>query len=255
MSCRLAVVWCVLAFPGLAAAAEPEVPADGAQAPAPAPKATPAPAGAGGEAEAGQEAEWGASGPYLIDFGATLGFGTRVDDPPLYAIDERSGLLLGALVGLTLSRRVWLGLAYEHLDLGREDSGVTDAGVVVVTRELHAGWLSLRLVPYDVGPLDFHIGLGVALASEQADVDASLWSAVEPGRHVDYQCSAGGSPGFGFRAALGATGHLGAGFFTSLDASVSNVRLDDELIDGCAPGVGTFTVLSLQGALGYRFDP
>jgi hypothetical protein len=198
--------------------------------------------------------EWGIEGPYALDLAATIGWGYRLDDPPLYQLDERSGMSLGAELGIALSRRVRLALAYETIGLGREDSGVVDTGVVAVDRRLHAGWFTLRLVPLDFGPVDLHATIGLGIGSEQTSLDASLWSATEPGRHVDYQCGASGSPGFGVRAGLGADFRLGAGFFISLDARLSNMRLDDELIDECAPGAGTLTIFSLDSALGYRWD-
>jgi hypothetical protein len=209
-----------------------------------------------GEAEPDEAApdEWGVEGPYALDVHARIGGAVRLDDPPLYDLDERGGLLVGAGVNLALSRRIAIGLAYEHLDLGAEKSGILDGGVVAVSRDLHDLWLDLALYPLRFDPIGVYVAIAAGLSVQGADMTGSLWSPTTPGTNVSFRCSSSGDPGFAFGAAIGADAVVAGGLRMFVDASLASHRLSDDVLDGCAPGAGTAAVLGLRTGLGYAWD-
>ncbi len=249
--------------PASAPATEPEPATEPAPAPtpasepAPASTSEPAPDAAGKpitltRAPAGPP-PWGVDGPYVLELHARLGAGLRLDEPPLYRADRVGGLLLGVGLGLELSQHVALGLAYEHLELGSESSGVLPTGAVDVTRGLHSGWLDLKLYPVRVERIGLYLAIAAGLSVQEADLTASLWRAHDPGASVEVFCGAS-DVGFALKGAVGFDAIIGPGVRVMLESGLANHRLSDELLDGCSPGAGTATVLAAIGGLGYAWD-
>lgn len=198
--------------------------------------------------------EWGVDGPYVFDLHVRIGGGGRLDAPPAYEIDDVGGLLLGVGMGLALSPRIALGLTYEHLDLGSERSQVLSGGVLNIVRELHTGWLDLKLYPFRTDTLGLYVSVAAGVSVQGADMTASLWLPEAPGTSVSFFCGATDDPGFAFQGALGFDVVVGPGVRFVLESGVANHRLSDEIIDGCVPGAGTTAVFAARGGVGYAWD-
>ena len=72
-------------------------------------------------------------GPTGLDLSALVGGAIRLGDAPLFDVSQRGGLNVGFGLAYTL-HPISVGLSYDHVGLGREDSGVTGFGAVNISR-------------------------------------------------------------------------------------------------------------------------
>jgi hypothetical protein len=226
-----------------AAAAEPgPPPADG---PPPASAESPP----SGEHEGSRE--WALDMPELLDIGLTLGMGSRLDDAPLYEVTGRQGLLFGLGLDLFFSRRVSVGLGYEHLDLGAEDSGLTPTGSVALTRDLNSLWANLRLYAVRGETVGAFIRLGLGSVWQSADLTGSVWSQIRPDHQLSLNCEGCDSANMALRADLGIDVALSGGLRLLGALGLDSYRLGDELLDDCVPGAGSAAVFGLRTGFAY----
>ncbi len=219
-------------------------------APAPSPEPAPDPALPTDEAEEGS-AQWALDMPEQLDISLTLGMGARLDDAPLYSITERQGLLFGMGLDLFFSRRVSFGLGFEHLDLGAEDSGLTQTGQVTLTRDLNAFWANLRLYAVRTEAVGGFIRLGLGSVWQSADLTGAVWSQIRPDRNVTWSCEGSDSANVALRADVGLDVALTAGLRLQAALGLDSYRLSDELLDDCVPGAGTAAVFGLRTGFAY----
>ncbi len=194
-----------------------------------------------------------------IDLGAGLGGVVRLGDPQYGEVTERAGLTFGAGLLLAPMRAFAVGLAYEHVDLGRETSGVAESGSFSLTRDLNAIWASLRLYPFagDVRPF---LGLGAGLVWQSADASGTYASA--PFAQTPFTCEGAGEADFGFSLAAGLEAPLTERLFLTGDVSFRAYRLTSDPLEGeeqgytflCAPGAGSVNAFALRAGVAYRFD-
>lgn len=227
-----------------AAAGQPAGAPAGGGATAPAAPAT-APAGIARPAAVAPPA------PIDLELGGVLGMGLRADDGPHFEMVERAGLAYGVSAFVTVEPEFSLGLALEHTDLGRERSAVGEAGAVEVVRDLNAAWAAVRLnlVRGAAGELGVLFGPGLAWQS----ADAAGVAAPTRGA-VTFTCAASGAAGLALRAGLGGSLALGGGLFLNAGATLDNIQLSSDLLDGCVFGAGSATIFGLRGGFTYRFD-
>lgn len=194
-------------------------------------------------------------GPYTLDVGFMLGTSRRLDDAPLLPITQRQGLMFGLGLGIFLSRRISVGLDYEHLDLGAEESGLTDFGLAAVTRDLNSAWLTMRLYPLRSESVGGFLRIGLGAAWQSAQLAATLLDPVDPSLSVPLQCEGSDSVGFGLRGDLGVDAALGAGVRFNASLGLDSYRLSDQLLSDCVPGAGTATVFGLRSGFVYGWEP
>lgn len=194
--------------------------------------------------------------PVTLDLGIRLGPSVRVGDASALTIADRAGLAIGVGVLVTPTPRFSLGLAFEHVGLGREVAGDGRLGqvdYVDASRSLNALWADLRLHLFRTPAVRLSVLLGVGANWQSADVSAVISQDVgQP--LLTVQCSGSDSMNFSFRAGLGAEFIVGNGFSFLLDAVGDVVRLSTDPLDQCVLGAGTMTLLSARAGLGYKFD-
>jgi hypothetical protein len=203
------------------------------------------------EEDAGMD-EWRPGTPGRIQLGVLLGFGGRVDDPPLYELTDPLGLAFGAAIDLFLSNRVTLGVSYEHLDLGKEESGLTPVGSVTIVRDLNTAWLSLRIYPVQEPAIGAYLKIAGGLAWQSAELTGSVWDPTQPGRQLQLSCEGAHTPGMALRAELGIDVELTEGLRMPLAFHFDNYGLSSDVLDGCVPGAGSSAVLGLRS--GFTFE-
>jgi len=189
--------------------------------------------------------------PEQLDIALTLGMGSRLDDAPLYSITDRQGLLFGLGLDLFFSHRVSFGLGFEHLDLGAEDSGLTQTGQVTLTRDLNAFWANLRLYAVRTEAVGGFIRLGLGSVWQSADLTGAVWSHYRPDRNVTWSCEGCDSANVALRADVGIDVTLTAGLRLQAALGLDSYRLSDELLDECVPGAGTAAVFGLRTGFAY----
>ncbi len=195
--------------------------------------------------------EWTLDTPEMLDIGLTLGLGSRLDDAPLYEVTDRQGLLFGLGLDLFFSRRVSVGLGYEHLDLGIENSGLTPTGQVALTRDLNSLWANLRLYAVRGETVGAFIRLGLGSVWQSADLTGSVWSQVRPERQLSLGCEGCDSSNLALRADLGIDVALSSGLRLLGALGLDSYRLSDELLEDCVPGAGTAAVFGLRTGFAY----
>lgn len=195
--------------------------------------------------------------PITLDLGAYVGPSVRLGSAPSLRITDRSGLLVGAGLGLTPSRLFSIGLAYEHLNLGRERLGQSDIGSASVERDAHALFVDLRVYPYRGEAASVFAGIGVGLAWQGADATRVEEALTQSGAGVGVNivpCSVRDSADVALRGGAGVEVPIGAGLVFMSDVSFENARLSGELLDRCISGAGTTAIFALRVGLAYRLD-
>jgi hypothetical protein len=190
--------------------------------------------------------------PVLIDLGLHLGGVYRAGDAPSFPITDRAGAAFGASAFLTPNRRFSFGLSFEHTGLGGEKAE-GDLGSLTITRDLNVLWAGLRVFMINTETVRFGALIGAGMAWQGVRADGLL----TPGIGVlpsAYSCSASASANVALRAGFGAQIALGSGFSFLADATVDNVRLASDPIDGCAPGAGTVSLIGARVGFGYQLD-
>ncbi|MRG94157.1 hypothetical protein [Polyangium spumosum] len=188
-----------------------------------------------------------------FDLSASAGAAIRLGDAPLFPVAQRGGTTFG--FGLAyLLHPVWIGLSYEHTNLGREESGVMPYGAVHIARSTDTVWASLRVRLSGLEPIVpfFGAALGAVWQGAHADGVFLLDGGLRGGQV--FSCSATDSLNLAMRVSAGAEIPLGKTVSFTGEGSFDAYRLSSEVIDGCAPGAGTTNALTFRVGLLYRFD-
>lgn len=203
-------------------------------------------------AEAPAPARTSPPAPVLIDLGLHLGGVYRTGDAPAFPITGRAGASYGVSAYVEPSRRYSLGLGFEHAGLGREQAA-GDFGSAEITRDVTVLWGGLRVHFVQTEAVTLSVLLGPGLAWQGVSANGLLTPGIGK-LPTTFSCSAGDSVNVALRAGLGARIALGSGFSLLADASFDNVRLGSEVIDGCAPGAGTVSLIGARVGFGYQLD-
>jgi hypothetical protein len=140
---------------------------------------------------------------------------------------------------------------YQHTWLGEESAGPGDLGTVDVTRNLNAAWISAELHALRTPAVDLFLtfGPGLIWMSESASAIA-IPGIGQSG--VPFTCKASDSAHLGLRAGLGAAFAVGGNVWMAPSFMVQNDQLGSEVVDTCANGPGSVTLLTLRLAFTYR---
>ncbi len=188
-----------------------------------------------------------------FDLSASLGGSIRLGDAPLFDVTQRGGTLFG--FGLAyLLHPVWIGLSYEHTNLGREESGVLPFGAVHIARSTDTLWASLRVRLAGLEPIVpfFGAALGATWQNARADGVFLIDGGLRGGQA--FSCSATDSLNLGMRVGAGAEVPVSKSVSFVGEGSFDAYRLSSEVIEGCSPGAGTVNALLFRVGLLYRFD-
>ncbi|MDC3952678.1 outer membrane protein [Polyangium jinanense] len=188
-----------------------------------------------------------------VDLSASVGGAVRLGDAPLFPVAQRGGGMFG--FGLAyLLHPIWIGLTYEHVGLGREESGVVPFGAVHIARSTDTVWASLRVRLSGLEPVVpfFGAGLGAVWQSAHADGVVLVDGGLRGGQ--PFSCSARDSLNLGMRVGAGVEVPIGKTVSFTGEGSFDAYRLSSEVIEGCAPGAGTTNSLLFRVGLLYRFD-
>lgn len=196
--------------------------------------------------------------PVTLDAAGSLGGLVRVSDSQRLDVTERAGLSFGAGLAVSPAPMFAIGLAYEHADLGQEQSGQGPLGSITVERDLNSLWASIRvfLVPHgDVRPF---LGIAAGLAWQSADASGTATFGPDPSSIEPFRCEGRAGASVAFGVAAGVEARLAGQLFLTGDLAFQGYGLSsDPLDDGltlCAPGAGTVNAFALRAGLAYRWD-
>jgi hypothetical protein len=188
-----------------------------------------------------------------FDIAASVGGAIRLGDAPLFPIEQRGGTMFG-LGFAYLLHPLSLGLTYEHVNLGREESGVVPFGAVHIARSTDTVWATIRMRFAGLEPVVpfFGVSIGAVWQGAHADGVFLVDGGLRGGQ--PFSCSATDSLNLGFRASAGVEVPIGKTVAFTGEGSLDAYRLSSEVIDACAPGAGTTNALTFRVGLLYRFD-
>jgi hypothetical protein len=186
-----------------------------------------------------------------MELGLMVGTGRRLDDAPLFDVTGRQGLMFGVGTSLYLSRRIAIGLDFEHYDLGTEDSGLLEGGEVAIDRDLNDLWLSMRLYPLRGDSVGMFVRFGLAAAWQSAELQATLIDPFNPSDTNHVRCEGADSLGFAIRGDLGVDAVLGDGVRIHAGVGFDSYRLSDDVLTACVPGAGTAAVFAVRTGIAY----
>jgi hypothetical protein len=190
--------------------------------------------------------------PVLIDLGLHLGGVYRTGDAPAFPITGRTGASFGVSAYVEPSRRYAFGFGFEHAGLGGEQAA-GDLGSAELTRDVNVLWGGLRVHFVNTEAVALSVLLGPGLAWQGVSANGLLTPGIGK-LPTTFFCSAGDSVNLALRAGLGARIALGSGISFLADVSFDNVRLASEVIDDCAPGAGTVSLIGARVGFGYQLD-
>lgn len=177
----------------------------------------------------------------------------RLGEASGYRDNEGLGAAFGAGFWLAASERVALGLELLRADLGRASA---NNGQNFVTAEYASTALLLgaRLFAFETQQTRLFAAIRVGLALEHVSAYGvrTNGSLLEPATAFD--CSGTHGPAFALGAGLGGVVHLNShlDFVGRFDGNVQ--QLTNDVVGGCAKGVGSAPTLSLGVGLAYGFD-
>ncbi|AKT37095.1 hypothetical protein [Chondromyces crocatus] len=189
--------------------------------------------------------------PITLELGGRLGVAARADQPPDFTLVDPAGLDLEVAAYIAPRPAFSLGLAFQHLGLGRERSAASSFGLFEVSRDVQALWAALRLNLDFADRAGLGLELGPGLAWQGLDASGFLGLTDRPTR---FTCSAGGSANLGLR--VGASGWVsaGAGFALTAGVGAEALQLSSDVLDGCASGAGSTLMLGIRLGIAYRVD-
>jgi hypothetical protein len=198
--------------------------------------------------------EWAPGAPLALDLSGSFGIAARLDAPPAFEPVRTVGSRIGMGAGLFLSRRFSLGVGYEHLDLGVEDTGELPTGRASLEHDVDVLLARLRLYLFRATRLGIYAGVGAGIAWQQVEAVGEATASDGSGFRLPFLCSGADSAGLALRGELGVDAEVRSDLVLSLGGVFDGMGLGDEVLDGCAPGAGSAQLLGLRSSLGYRFD-
>ncbi len=182
-----------------------------------------------------------------------VGGAVRLGDAPLFNITQRFGGNFG--VGFSYQYEPFsVGLSYEHLGLGREDSGVGRFGVVHIDRSLDTIWGQLRMRLSGLTWGTPFLGIGVGATWQEARLGGVVLLDQGVGGARSFGCSATDSFNGALRFGGGVEIPLASTVSFVTDAAFDAYRLSSDILDYCAPGAGATSAFLLRAGLVYRYD-
>jgi len=182
------------------------------------------------------------------------GYDGRLDAPSFGERIDGGGFVFGGSADVWLSRRLSLGLTYEHRALGGEDTGLLATGTLRTQRDLNIVWLPLRLYPLRYEHIAFYLGIGVGAVWQSVAASGVVWPRDRAALGTGFTCEGADVLSFGLRAQAGVSVPLAPGWHAEAGGRFDNIALDDAPLDGCAPGAGSVQSLGAVAQLGYTFD-
>ncbi len=251
-------------------AAEPpaEPPADPTPPPEPQPEPAPEPSYDPGEEQpptpqatpADDSAGKSAPPPELtlglgIDGGV---FGRLEGQTEGYASGSRGDIAYGGGLWFAPNRLFTIGLSYQRLGLGSEETAPHQAYSVSVQRATDVGWLTGRVYPLRSDTAGLFIQGMFGLSWQALNANGTTLSSGTPSvaPATGFRCSARGAARLAIGVGVGAEVEVerNLAFIARGELQAHQLSNDPIDLDGCAEGSGTATVLGAQIGLLYRFD-
>ncbi len=210
----------------------------------------PPPAADGGEKEQLPPPEMTLGIELNFGFNAQLG-----DTDNTLTREESVDATYGLGVWVSPQRLYSLGLSYQRIGLGGEESPPTVGNSISIQRDVHSLWLGGRAYPHRTDDWGIFLALQVGMSWQTLDANGTLPAEVAGvTRDPIFACDASDGPGFALGGALGVDVDMGrnAGFIAQLDAN--GHQLSSDPLDRCAPGSGSATNLGARLGFVYRFD-
>ena len=191
---------------------------------------------------------------HAIAVEGSIGVNGRIGPSSIEPADEEhAGVAFDVSGWFTLSKEYVLGLGFTHADLGNVTAGSggngfdADYSVTALT-------LGARAFPWRSKSAEIFLGLRVGLAWQ--GIDALGVRTLEPNVSppTPYSCSGVSGPGVALGAGVGGALRLGARAWFVGHVDATGYQMTSDVVENCAPGLGSVTSISASVGLLYAFD-
>ena len=181
------------------------------------------------------------------------GVNGRLSDAEGFRDDDRAGMTFGLGAWFAPNRTYSLGLTYQRTTLG---TAQTAGGPESLTAryDMNTFWFGGRAYPMRDDTIGFYILLELGASWQEVSAAGTRPTGAFTVPAGSFSCSEADSPGVALGGGLGLDVEIERQLAFVVQADLSGHRLSSDVVDGCAPGVGSAT--NLGGRLGflYRFD-
>lgn len=191
-----------------------------------------------------------ARSPITLD--ARLGFSWRPEGDAGFDDEDTLGSELGASLYFELKREIAAGIELERTSLGR-GTAITGLDSVSVDYTATAALLGFRAYPLRRELLDVFVGFQVGAAVQSVSAAGTRNNGGVLPASV-YECSGWDQPALVIGGGIGARFMLSERWGVTARVNATGRRLNGELVDDCARGIGTVTSVSGGLGIGYDFD-
>jgi hypothetical protein len=169
------------------------------------------------------------------------------------AEEEHAGVAFDVSGWFTLSKEYVLGLGFTYADLGNVTAGSGGNGFDA-DYSATVLYLGARAFPWRSKNAEIFLGLRVGLAWQ--GIDALGVRTLEPNVSppTAYSCSGVSGPGIALGAGIGGALRLGARAWVVGQVDANGYGMTSDVVENCAPGIGSVTSVSTGVGLLYAFD-
>jgi hypothetical protein len=181
-----------------------------------------------------------------------LGLSLRPGEAGGFDEESHAGAEVGLALCLELEPELAVGLELERAALGR-GTGISGLSSVTADYSATSALVGLRAYPFRSELVDLFVGLQVGVGMQGISAGGTRADGAL-GPSLTYACSASDGPAFQIGGNVGARLMLTPRWGVTARVGGLGRRLTDDVVDGCARGIGTTTTISAGLALGYDFD-
>jgi hypothetical protein len=167
--------------------------------------------------------------------------------------DEHTGMTFGLGGWFAPNRTYSLGLTYQRTTLGAAQSA---GGVDSLTAryDMNTFWFGGRAYPLRNDTVGLYVLLELGASWQEVSAGGTRPTSVFTSPAESFACSEADSPGLALGGGLGLDVDIERRLAFLVQADLSGHRLSSEVVDGCAPGIGSVTNVGARVGFLYRFD-
>lgn len=185
-------------------------------------------------------------------------FGRLEGETEGFANGSRGDIAYGGGLWFAPNRLFTIGLSYQRLGLGSEETAAHQAYSVAIKRATNVGWLTGRVYPLrgDTAGLFIQGMFGLSWQALEANGTSAQGGTPYVAPAAGFRCNARGAARLAIGVGVGAEVEVerNLAFIARGELHAHQLSNDPMDLDGCAEGSGTATVLGAQIGLLYRFD-
>jgi hypothetical protein len=167
--------------------------------------------------------------------------------------DDRAGMTFGLGGWFAPNRTYSLGLTYQRTTLG---TAQTEGGEQSLSAryDMNTFWFGGRAYPLRDDRVGLYILLELGASWQEVSAGGTRATGSFTSPAGSFACSEADSPGLALGGGLGLDVEIERELAFVVQTDLSGHRLSSDVVDDCAPGIGSATNLGARVGFLYRFD-